>query len=67
MNLAEAVAAGQMAPTLGDLDNDGSVGILDFLALLADWSATHSSADLDGDGTVGILDFLILLGNWSSV
>ncbi len=65
MDLAAAVAAGPSAPTLGDLDNDGSVGILDFLALLADWSLTHSSADLDGDGTVGILDFLILLGNWS--
>ncbi len=68
MDLAVAVPAGPMAPTtLGDLDNDGSVGILDFLAMLADWSMTHSSADLDGDGTVGILDFLILLGNWSSI
>jgi len=67
MDLAEAVAAGPTAPTPGDLDNDGSVGVLDFLAMLADWNLTHSSADLDGDGTVGILDFLILLGNWSSV
>jgi len=67
MDLASAVAAGPSAPSLGDLDNDGSVDIADFLALLADWNLTHSSADLDGDGTVGILDFLILLGNWSSI
>ena len=67
MDLARAVAEGPTAPTLGDLDNDGSVGILDFIALLADWSATHSSADLDGDGTVGMPDLLILLGNWSSI
>ncbi len=68
MDLAAAVALGPpIALTLGDLDGDGTVGILDFLALLADWSMTHSSADLDGDGTVGILDFLILLGNWSSI
>ena len=65
MDLAEAVTAGPSAPTPGDLDNDGSIGILDFLAMLADWNLTHSSADLDGDGTVGILDVLILLGNWA--
>ena len=67
MDLAAAVAAGPIAPSPGDLDNDGSVGINDLLAMLAAWNLTHSSADLDGDGTVGILDFLILLGNWSSL
>ncbi len=55
----------------GDLDGDGTVGILDFLALLAVWGPCPGPcppscpADLDGDCTVGILDFLILLGNWS--
>ncbi len=54
---------------LGDLDGDGAVGILDFLALLATWGPcpappTDCPADLDGDGMVGINDFLILLGNW---
>ncbi len=53
----------------GDLDGDGTVGILDFLALLAAWGPcpdppTTCPADLDSDGTVGILDFLTLLGNW---
>ncbi len=52
---------------LGDIDGDGIVGIVDFLALLADWGActqTCCLADLDLDGTVGITDFLLLLGNW---
>ena len=54
---------------LGDLDGDGAVGILDFLALLAAWGPCPAPpadcpADLDGDGTVGILDLLMLLGNW---
>ncbi len=53
-----------------DLDGDGTVGILDFLALLAAWGPCgdpcppHCTGDVDGDCTVGILDFLILLGNW---
>ena len=54
---------------VGDVDADGVVGILDFLALLAAWGPCPDPpepcpADLDGDSVVGITDFLILLGNW---
>ena len=49
----------------GDIDGDGTVGITDFLDLLAAWGPNPGHlADLDFDGTVGILDFLILLANW---
>ncbi|MCH8345285.1 MAG: hypothetical protein IH983_15045, partial [Planctomycetes bacterium] len=53
----------------GDLDDDGTVGILDLLILLADWGPCPDPpdgcpADLDGDGSVGILDLLTLLANW---
>ncbi len=52
-----------------DLDGDGIVGIVDFLALLAAWGSCSDCgtcpADFDGDCAVGILDLLILLGNWS--
>ncbi len=52
---------------LGDLDGDGTVGITDFLALLASWGPcpAQCAADLDGDGIVGIQDFLTLLSSWS--
>jgi len=55
--------------TLGDLDRDGVVGIVDFLILLGEWGLCPAppdtcAADLDGDGVVGILDFLLLLANW---
>ena len=49
----------------GDLDGDGTVGITDFLALLAAWGPNPGHpADLDGDGDVGITDFLALLAIW---
>ncbi len=51
-----------------DLDGDGVVGILDFLALLSAWGpcpgAGACTADIDGDGSVGILDLLALLSDW---
>ena len=57
-------------PPLGDIDGDGTVGVLDFLALLAAWGPCPGQcppscpADLDGDCNVGITDFLLLLANW---
>jgi choice-of-anchor B domain-containing protein len=54
----------------GDLDNDGVVGILDFLEMLAAWGPCPDpcppscAADLDGNCTVGIGDFLIMVSNW---
>ena len=48
-----------------DLDGNGSVGILDLLALLAAWGSDPGGPpDFDGDGNVGILDLLTLLVNW---
>ena len=52
-----------------DLDGDGTVGVNDFLLLLAAWGTCpdppeECPADLDGDGSVGVTDFLQLLGAW---
>ncbi len=53
-------------PPPGDIDGDGAVGILDFLALLSAWGrCAGCPADLDGDGDVGIVDLLMLLANWT--
>ncbi len=56
-----------------DLDGDGIVGMVDFLALLAAWGSCLDCgttqacpADFDGDCSVGIRDLLILLGNWTA-
>ena len=50
-----------------DLDGNGSVGITDFLTLLAAWGpCAGCPADLDGDGSVGITDLLALLAAWGA-
>jgi len=47
-----------------DLDCDGNVGIVDFLALLEAWGTDPGGPpDFNGDG-VGITDFLELLAHW---
>ncbi len=49
----------------GDLDDSGSVDIIDLLMLLAQWGSNPGGPpDFDGDGVVGIIDFLLLLGSW---
>jgi subtilisin family serine protease len=63
-------AAGSTPPRPGDLDEDGVVGILDFLTLLSQWGPCpepcppHCLGDVDTDCDVGVTDFLILLANW---
>ncbi|MHC4634755.1 MAG: hypothetical protein ACYSYU_06020 [Planctomycetota bacterium] len=56
----------------GDVDNDGSVGLTDFYALLDSWQQTYPAAlydpcaDFDRDGSVGLTDFYTLLDNWQT-
>ncbi len=64
------VSAMELVPAAADLDGDGTVVIVDLLALLAAWGPCPGAcppscaADLDGDCEVGIVDFLMLLGDW---
>lgn len=53
-------------PCPADLDEDNTVGMDDFLILLAFWGPCDvvCLGDLDGDGVVGINDFLQLLAEW---
>jgi hypothetical protein len=58
-----------VAPAIGDIDGDGSVGVTDFLDLLGAWGPCPVPpepclADLDNDGEIGVLDFLDLLAYW---
>jgi len=53
---------------LADIDDDGTVGIGDFLLVLAQWGPCPPQClgDVDGDGDVGILDFLLVLASWGA-
>jgi subtilisin-like proprotein convertase family protein len=46
-------------------DHDGTVGVVDFLELLAQWGQVGTSCDIDGGGA-GITDFLSMLAHWGS-
>ena len=65
LSLASAGHAGTLCPgdcTVGG--GDGTVGISDFLVLLAQWGGP-GTCDIDGGG-VGITDFLNLLALWGT-
>ncbi len=48
-----------------DLDDSGTVGVSDLLALLALWGTDPGGPpDFDGDGNVGVSDLLVLLAKW---
>ncbi len=70
-HLTVVAGTGPGASIPGDVDGDGVIGILDFLALLAAWGPCPGScppscaADFDGDCAVGITDLLTLLGAWT--
>lgn len=52
---------------LGDINGDGSVGILDLSILLSTWdSTTDLRADLNSSGRVDILDLSTLLSKWGT-
>ncbi len=67
-NFADETGSVDACPCPGDLNGNGSVGILDLLALLAAWGECldplDCPADLDYDNYVGILDLLTLLAAW---
>jgi hypothetical protein len=55
--------------TIGDLDGDGDVDVMDLLALLGAWGdcpdpPAECSADLNEDGIVNVMDLLMQLANW---
>ena len=50
----------------GDSNDDGSVDVLDFNALMIQWGKTgaNNTADFNDDSRVDILDFNLLMINW---
>ena len=52
-------------PCPADIDGNGSVGVDDLLALIANWGpCTGCAGDFDESGAVGVDDLLLLIGAW---
>lgn len=50
----------------GDLDDNGSVGVDDLLAVIAAWNSSDSSGDADGSGYVDVGDLLVVISGWGA-
>ncbi len=68
LNISGVSVADPVLP--GDANGDGTVSILDFAILRANFglaeNATFALGDFNGDGTVSILDFAILRANFGA-
>jgi uncharacterized membrane protein YgcG len=51
--------------SIGDLNCDGAVNLVDFSILLFHWNTAESVADINNDGVVSLPDFSIMLFNWT--
>ncbi len=53
---------------LGDIDEDGEVGFMDYLIQSKNFgkSAGSEAGDMDGDGVIQFADFLVLAGNYGN-
>ncbi|MHC5007564.1 MAG: hypothetical protein ACYTGF_09435, partial [Planctomycetota bacterium] len=59
------ITAGVPCPWDCQTTPDGSVGVTDFLKMLAEWGQVGTPCDFDGAG-VSVTDFLELLANWGT-
>jgi Zn-dependent metalloprotease len=53
-------------PCTGDIDEDGTVGVADLLAIVDMWGQSGGAGDIDEDGTVGVGDLLLLIDAWGA-
>jgi hypothetical protein len=49
---------------VGDIDEDGTVGVTDLLAIVGMWGETGGAGDIDGSGVVGVGDLLMAIDAW---
>ncbi len=67
IDIAAATAMGPVAPSLADLNGDGTVNGEDLGAILVGWGACAGcTADLTGDGVVNGADLTLLFTAWGN-
>jgi hypothetical protein len=64
-NIDDIEIWGLLPSCYGDINEDGTVNVEDFLAMIGEWgSCPGCASDLNGDGSVNVTDFLDLLAAW---
>ena len=54
-----------MATVAADIDGNGSVSVVDLLAIIDSWGACSGCVeDIDGNGIVDVTDLLTVVGAW---
>jgi hypothetical protein len=51
---------------VGDISEDGEIGVGDLLSIIDQWGLTDSPADVNTDGIVDVSDLLLMVGNWGA-
>lgn len=53
-------------PALGDVNGDGSINVIDLLAVINSWGpcSPTCAADMNADGVVNVIDLLMVIENW---
>jgi hypothetical protein len=58
------IVPGRGAGCPSDVDQDGSTGVGDLIAVLLAWGGSDPAADVDGSGTVDVADLVALILAW---
>ena len=63
-----AIADSELPPTIADVNNDGSVNVLDLIVITSnlDTKGSNLAADVNRDGVVNILDLVLAAGMFDS-
>ncbi|MBL6998152.1 MAG: hypothetical protein ISR75_06925 [Phycisphaerales bacterium] len=64
--LLEMCQLTQIGCCLGDIDQSGTIDVVDLLAVVALWGTDDTSADINNDGVVNVPDLLVIIDNWGT-
>ncbi|MBC8309428.1 MAG: VCBS repeat-containing protein [Phycisphaerales bacterium] len=64
VHISEVEQVGCTNACRADLDQSGTVDVLDIIVLITNWGETCVPSDVDGNGVVGATDIVLLISVW---